>query len=232
MRRIADIAYIPHSPAAFFAEGRRSLSCGNNSGERMRQLSFRQYRAMDLALFAVIGAASQALITVAATRWYAEQLYVVSPVAAVTAIVMMRWGGFAALHAALGGAALSFFSGGSCKHFLIYVLGNLLSLAALPVLNRRGKETVRASVGQTLLFGAAVQELMLLGRMLMALVTGYGWQESLGFLTTDELSVVFTLVIVWIARRVDGLMEDQRHYLRRIQNEMQTEAQTKGGEQL
>lgn len=185
----------------------------------MKQMTLKQYRAMDLGLFAVILAASQLIITLAASRWFSDQLYVVSPVAAIAAIVMMRWGGWAAIHAALGGAAFTFFSGGSCKHLLIYAAGNLLGLAALWMLKRQGKQTVRDSVGQTLIFAALTQLLMLVGRMLAAALTGHDWSECLGFLTTDTLSFVFTLVLIWIARRVDGLFEDQVHYLRRVQKE-------------
>ena len=39
----------------------------------------------------------------------------------------------------------------------------------------------------------------------------------IGFITTDALSGFFTAVILWIARRQDGLFEDQKHYLLRIQ---------------
>ena len=185
----------------------------------MKQMSFKQYRAMDLVFFTLILAVSQLIITFAASRWFADQLYVVSPVAAVTAIVMMRWDLFALIPAAAGGVVLSLISGGSWKHILIYSVGNLLSLAALALLKRLGKQEVQGSTKLALFFAAAVQVLMLIGRMLTALVAGYGFFESLAFMTTDILSIVFTLVLVWIARRVDGLFEDQKHYLRRIQNE-------------
>lgn len=174
---------------------------------------------MDLVLFAVILLVSQGVITFSATHWFSDQLYIVSPVAAVAAIVMMRWGGFAALHAALGGAAICFFSGGSCKHLLVYAVGNLLCMLMLLMLKKLGKQAVRDHDKQSLLFAAGVQLLMMAGRALMALIVGFGWQGALGYITTDSLSIVFTLVLIWIARRVDGLFEDQKHYLRRIQNE-------------
>ena len=40
-----------------------------------------------------------------------------------------------------------------------------------------------------------------------------------GFITTDSVSYIFTLVIVWIASRLDGILEDQLHYLRRLNNQ-------------
>ena len=39
---------------------------------------------------------------------------------------------------------------------------------------------------------------------------------DLGFFTTDSLSLLFTFVIIWIARKLDGVYEDQKHYLLRI----------------
>jgi hypothetical protein len=40
----------------------------------------------------------------------------------------------------------------------------------------------------------------------------------LGFFTTDALSLLFTGLILWVARLLDGIFENQRHYLLRIHN--------------
>ena len=68
-----------------------------------RSFSFKQYRGIDLTLFALILCVTEMLIVNAARFWFADQLYTVSAVAAVTAIVLMRWGPWAAIHAVLGG---------------------------------------------------------------------------------------------------------------------------------
>ncbi len=183
-----------------------------------KKISFQQYRTIDLAIMAVLLLITQTLICVAATVWFKWELYIVSPVAIVTAIVMMRWGPWAALHAALGGVIYAVVSGGSLQQTAIYAVGNLLSMAAL-VFFRGGKEKLRSSAFLSVVFGICVQLLMLLGRALMALMMGHSLGEVWGFVTTDLLSVLFTAVVVWIARRVDGLFEDQKHYLLRIQEE-------------
>ena len=141
----------------------------------MNRYSFRQYRSIDLTMFAVILCVSEALIVTAANRWFPDQLYTVSAVGAVTAIVLMRWGPWALLHAVLGGIVFCIASHGSPRQFFIYCTGNILSLL-----------------------------------MLIPLRT------CLGFFTADVLSLLFTGVIVWIARRLDGIFEDQKHYLLRI----------------
>ncbi len=187
------------------------------------EISLKQYRAIDLACFSVLLILSQSLILWAASGWFVDQLYVVSPVAAVVAIVMMRWDAFAAVPAVLGGAAFCVVSGGTAEHFLIYCVGNLLSLVNVLLWKRCSKQRIYESAYAAMGYGLCVQLLMMVGRAAVAALCGYALRECLGFITTDSLSVVFTLVIVWIARRVDGLFEDQKHYLRRTQKERQSE---------
>lgn len=186
-----------------------------------QQLSFGQYRTIDLCIWGGILAVIQWVTVKASAVWFPQELYVVSPVAAVVTIVMMRWGLWAGIHAALGGLVFAASAGGNGQHILIYCAGNLLSLGALPILKLRTKEKIRQSAFASLMFALAVQCLMLLGRAGMALVLGASGAESLGFITTDILSVLFTLVVIWIARRADGLFEDQKHYLLRLERERQ-----------
>lgn len=184
-----------------------------------KQISFAQYRAIDLTIMAVLLAVSQGLISIAANVWFQWELYIVSPVAVITALVMMRWGSWGGIHAVLGAAVLVFASGGSGQHYVIYGLGNLLGLGGLVFFKLFGKERVRKSGFLAVCFALTVQLLMLAGRALVALAMGHSVWEALGFITTDLLSALFTGVIIWIARRIDGLFEDQKHYLLRIQEE-------------
>ena len=188
-----------------------------------RQISVQQYRAIDLTILALVLAFTQVLIQIAASFWFPEQLYVVSPVAAVTALVMMRWNGYAAIHAALGGIVLAAAAHGTGQHFLIYGCGNLLSLLALFFLKGLGKEKIRKDGFLAEVFALCVQLLMWLGRAGVAFLLGYTPEACLGFITTDVLSCLFTLVIIWIVRRIEGLFEDQIHYLLRLASERKVE---------
>lgn len=184
-----------------------------------QQITLSQYRSIDLGILAAVLVLCQSLIYLAVSRWFPEQLYVVSPVAAITALVMMRWSAWAGIHAALGGVLYAALSGGSWQHFLIYGIGNLLFLALLPLLRGGGKEKIRGDALLTIVFGLAVQLLMQLGRAVMAAALGFPLAGCLGFITTDLLSELFTAFVCWIVRRIDGLFEDQKHYLLRIQSE-------------
>ena len=188
-----------------------------------RQISFQQYRSIDLTILAVLLAISQFVIHVASSVLYPEQLYVVSPVAAMTALVMMRWNGYAAIHALLGGVLFTALSGGTWQHAVIYGGGNLLSLLAWLMLKGFGKERVRTDAVLAVVFALCTQVLMWLGRAGLAFVLGFEPAACIGFITTDALSGLFTAVIIWVVRRIEGLFEDQKSYLLRIQQERQVE---------
>jgi len=181
-----------------------------------RQLSFQEYRTIDLTLFAVILFIAEWMIVKAATWWFPDQLYTVSAVGAVTAIVLMRWGPWAAIHAALGGLVFCLASHGSGRQYIVYCAGNLLSMLALIPLKLLGGERIRLDGVLSVGFGLLTLLLMQLGRALVALILGTDFQTCLGFFTTDALSLLFTGLILWIARRLDGIFENQKHYLLRI----------------
>ena len=181
-----------------------------------RQRTWKEYRSIDLVLFAVLTAVFEYLIVGAAKWWFPDQLYVVSPAAALVAIVYMRWGAWGAIHAVESGFVFCLFSGGTGMQYLIYCVGNLLSLAALLLFRATDKEKVRQG-SLSLIFPLLVLVLMHAGRALMSILLGAAPAAAAEFFTTDSLSYIFTFVIVWIARRLDGIYEDQKHYLLRIQ---------------
>lgn len=185
-----------------------------------RQLTFQEYRALDLGLFALMFALFEfIIIRVSTSGLFWDQAYTVSLAAAITSIVYMRWGYWGGIHAALSGFLFVLYYGGRPDQYAVYTIGNLLSLAAVPVLLRKGKEEIRTGRFSSLLFPLAVILLMQLGRAVVSLLLGGSLGGASGFFTTDALSTLFTLVIVWIARRLDGIYEDQKHYLLRVQEE-------------
>lgn len=195
----------------------RRKKCGAEAGGTpvKRQRSWKEYRAIDLALLGAALAVFEFLIVQASNRWFPDQPFTVSLAAAVTAIVYMRWGPWGAVHTVEAGLVFCYFSGATGEQYLIYCVGNLLSLAVVPLMYKVGKERVRTG-WLALVIPALVWALMAAGRGLMALLLGKGPAAAIGFFTTDSLSLLFTLVIVWIAKRLDGIYEDQKHYLLRV----------------
>ena len=183
-----------------------------------RQRTWKEYRAIDLALLAAALAVFEFIIVWAANWWFPGQPFTVSLAAAMTSIVYMRWGAWGAIHAVEAGFVFCFFSGASGKQFFIYCIGNLVSVLAVLLLKALGKERVRTG-HLSLIFPLLVQVLMQAGRAAVALLMGADPANTVGFFTTDSLSLLFTFVIIWIARKLDGVYEDQKHYLLRIHAE-------------
>lgn len=191
------------------------------------QRTVSQYRAVDLGMFAIMLAVFETLVVTAARRWFPNEPYAVSVTPAITCIVLVRWGPWAALHAALGGLAFCLASGArDAAHLVIYGVGNLASMAALWPIRRWTPEGVRESVSRSLALAALVTLLMQAGRALLAVALGHPPATALGFFTTDVITLLFTLVIIWIVRRLDGVFEEQRHYLLRIAKQ---EREERGG---
>ena len=179
-----------------------------------------KYRWIDLSLFAVILIVFESTIVRAATEWFPKEAWTVSAVAAVTAIVMVRWGPWAGIHAVLGGIVFVLTSRGSGMQYAIYCIGNLAALAVYPLLKKWGWEKLHSNVLLLLLYGVLVLLAMQAGRAAVSLVFGTPPAVALGFVTTDVISYIFTTLILWIVSRLDGMLEDQKHYLKRL-NEQQ-----------
>ncbi|MBQ4639831.1 MAG: hypothetical protein IJB69_04840 [Clostridia bacterium] len=190
-----------------------------------RQITFRQYRAMDLFFFSLMLTVSETLITLGATIWFPGEPYTVSLSCAVMAIVMVRWGVWAAVPVTAGNLAFCLVSGAAPAQYAIYVLGSLAGLAVLPLLKKKGWQTLHDNVLFALLYGLLCALGMQGGRFLVALAFGNSLQVCAGFFTTDILSTLFSVLLVWIARKLDGMLEEQTHYLKRIQEEKEKEMQ-------
>ena len=187
------------------------------------QRTVQQYRSTDLAMFAVMLAVFESLVVVAARRWFPNEPYTVSVTPAITCIVLMRWGPWAGIHAALGGAVCCLVSGARPAHYAVYIIGNLLSLGALGLIRAWTPEGIRGSVSKSLLLALCVTLAMQLGRAIVSVATGAPPASALGFFTTDAITLLFTLVLIWIVRRLDGMFEEQNHYLQRLHRQEEEE---------
>ena len=112
------------------------------------------------------------------------------------------------------------------QQFMIYGIGNLFGLLSLLMIRLLGKDRICGNVLLVLLFALCTQLFMQMGRACIAVINGAAFETGIHFITTDALSGLFTMVIVWIASRLDGVFEDQISYLLRLQKEAEEE---KGG---
>ena len=200
-------------------KGKTIDSMGADSG-------LKRYQSMDLLIWTVLLFVFETIVVKAGTVWFRSQPWTLSLVPALTTIVYMRWGIYGVFYSALGGVAICFASKADTIQYVVYVLGNLFSAASLLMVKKMGKEKIRGGVFFSLLYATVVFLLMAVGRGVVSVILGKGFGAIVDFLTTDILSWVFALVIVWIARRLDGVFEDQISYLVRLKSEEEKE---KGG---
>ena len=186
-------------------------------------LSLKQYRNIDLAIMLAMLVTAEVVINIAARVWFPLEAYVLSPMTAIVCIVMMRWGPYAAVHAVGGGLALCIVSGADIGQYAVYCIGNCFALAALLLFKKWDKKTVRTKIPLTILFAVTAFCGVQIGRWLVGLVLGGSISDIVRLVTTDSLSLIFAVLTVLIARRIDGLFEDQVAYLLRTQAERMKE---------
>lgn len=189
----------------------------------MNNISLNQYKAIDLTILAVILAVAEFITAKAANVWFPDQLYTLSPTIAVVCIVMMRWSGFAAIHAVVGGLVFCIASGASTEQFAIYCAGNLLMLLPLIMIKFLGKQRIVNSIPLTVIYTVTTFLGAQLGRWIVSLFFGGAADSIIMFIATDLITLAFSVVLTLIARNVDGLFEDQKAYLIRTEAERMRE---------
>lgn len=188
----------------------------------MNNISFKQYRAIDLGIMAVILFFFE-MLTVFAGKWFPMQSYTLSPTTLMLCIVMMRWDGFAAIHAVVGGLAFCLAAGAEPKQYIIYCIGNCFALLGLILLKACGKEKVRKNIPLIFAYVVIVFLGIQTGRWIVSLFFGAELGSIVTFLVADSLSLLFAAVAVLVSRQMDGLFEDQKHYLIRTEEERMRE---------
>lgn len=188
----------------------------------MKEISFKQYRAIDLGIMTVIIFVFE-MLTVFAAKWFPMESYTLSPTTLMLCIVMMRWDGFAAIHAVAGGLAFCLAGGAKPEQFAVYCIGNCFALAGLILFKVCGKEKVRRKIPLTAVYTVIVFASVQIGRWLVSVCFGSSLDIIVKFFVSDSLSLLFALVGVFIARRMDGLYEDQKAYLIRTEEERMRE---------
>lgn len=188
----------------------------------MKQISFKQYRKIDIAILCILTALFEGIATFAAgyEMWAAQPL-AVSITLTMVCIAMLRWGAFAVIPSLVGAVTYCVISGGTLKQYIIYISGGLFCLLAVPILKKLGKDKVRLDFAKRLIFVATVYAAIELGRWLTSLFFELSISSIVAFLfsPTELLSLLFAVVVVSLAKNADGLIEDQKAYLLRLDRE-------------
>lgn len=185
----------------------------------MRRVSLEQYRSVDLMMWVVMTIVFESITTIATIKWFYLQPVALSITLALICAVMMRWNGYAAIIAAVGGFVVCVFSGANIEQYAIYCIGNMFALIALFMMKCLGKERIQNSFLKKTLFATVAYIGMALGRWVVSLFFGGDLTAFTVYITTDIMSLLFAVVVLHILGKCDGMIEDQKAYLRRVWEE-------------
>ena len=185
----------------------------------MKNLPFKQYRNIDLFLFGFLLIFSETITTLATNKWFYAQPIAISTTFVFICIMMMRWSGFAAIHATVGGLVFCIASGAKPHQYLIYIVGNCLALVAMLWFKLLTKEKIRKTPSLLVTFTISAYLLMQIGRWVVSLFFSGTLNTLLTFVTTDSITLLFAIAVMILMRKVDGIIEDQKTYLFRLQRE-------------
>ena len=191
-----------------------------------RIISLRQYRLTDLFLFAVILVAFEVILHFAFNAFHGD--FIFSPMLAITLIVMMRWGWPAVFYAVGDGLLFCLLnlksSNFSPEMFAIYIIGNAFIALLLLMTRFMGKKKIRDKWYFTLAFATVAWIAVVLGRAIVAACFGLSFVTALLAHFGDLVSYAICLVIILVMRKLDGMFEDQKAFLKRLDEERKEKA--------
>lgn len=189
----------------------------------MKQITFKQYKAIDISILSVLLLVFEALSIYASGKWFSHSGIALVPLISLTPLVvmimMMRWSEFAFITALVGGLSYCVACGGKPEQYVIYCVGNLFALFSLLIIKKVGKETVRNNTLYLVLISISTYLFITIGRWLVSLIFEPTFKTIMAFITTDIISLVVLIVGVISLRKSDGILEDQKAYLLRLDRE-------------
>lgn len=187
-------------------------------------VSYNQYKLFDIMLFMVIMAALEAVNVFAIKKWFPDMTFAVSLMFTVSLIVLVRWNFLAAifpvLHGVLYCAFLSAFQTVGVEEYITYAAGNSFILLSWFLFKLLPKEKLFSKWYYTIIYPVAGFVFVILGRSAVAACFGSNFVAYLGnTVFTESLNAAFALIALLILRRADGMLEDQKVYLKRVARE-------------
>lgn len=186
-----------------------------------RLISFRQYCLTDLFLFAVILVVFELILHFAGIAYGGT--FSVSPLLPITILVIMRWGWQGVFFAVGDGLLVCLLNlkteGFASYFFAVYTIGNAFIMLLLLMTKFMGKERIRGKWYFSVLFVLAGWIAVLIGRVLVFVCFGQNFTAALVGQLMDLLSPAIAVLLVLVMRRLDGMFEDQKHFLLRLDKE-------------
>lgn len=189
-----------------------------------RLISIRQYRLTDLFLFAAILVAAELLAFYAPRMFSGSAAFTFSLMVPIVLIVMMRWGWPSVLYAVFGGALVCLLGKVPGQTYAVYIIGNACISVMLLATKFFGKEKIAGKWYFSALFVVLGWLAVFLGRAIVSACFGFNFVSAIVSQLWDLLSLAMGVIVILVMRKLDGMFEDQKHYLKRLDAEKKEKA--------
>ena len=194
-------------------------------------MSFKAYRAIDLCIMTAIIIIGELILSFASNVWFKLDSLAISITLPILLIVSMRWGWRVVYPAAIGGLMSCLFSqisGGqkfTLQLLLISEVGTLTILFSLVWFKLIGKQKTKENLAIALCFAIVMYLLNSVGSgIATAIVNGDGLFACIVlYFTRNSITCLFAAIIIIIVRKLDGVFEDQKTYLLRLEKQKEQE---------
>ena len=190
-----------------------------------RLVSLRQYKYTDLFFFALALGISELLVFCAFNYWFKGTVdkFYINFMLAISLTVIMRWGWIGGVYAVVDGVVQCAIMGGTWQSYIIYMVGTACIFSVLILTKFVGKEKLRSRWFLTLPYILAGWVAVNLGIACTSAAFGDNFLVALGSSFGLGVYGIFglatTIVVIMIMRRLDGMFEDQKHFLIRQDEE-------------
>ncbi len=182
-------------------------------------ISLNLYRFLDIFIFSFIGLIFEYL-AYKILSVYDYPYFSISLIVLISSLIMMRWNKYSFIYPFISGIFYVFLNKGNIINYFIYGFGNMFILFNLLFLNKKRKDIKNNSFINSFYITNSFL-LVCFGRSIVSIFFENSFIDSfVSFLGTESLNFVFTLIILNIIRKIEGLYEDQVEYIKRIKLEV------------
>lgn len=182
-----------------------------------RLISFRQYRLTDIFLFAVLLVVFELILHFAFIAYNGKWTF--SPLVPMTLLVMMRWGWPSVFFAVGDGILYCALNAANYQNYIIYGVGNAFIMLLLLMIKFMGKQRIAGKWYFSALFVVLGWFAVVIGKATIASCFGLNFLSIFTANLTDLFSLGVAVIVILVMRRLDGMFEDQKFYLRRLEKE-------------
>lgn len=189
-------------------------------------MSLGKYRATDLAVLTFIACGLDAIILFAKSK-FPPMVYFwlsISMIISLIAIIRWNWWGLIPMVAsscfyilfsnyAMGKLLTVTGEGTVVKSLVVYAVGSLFIAVEMLYIRLVKKERICSSGWLLILYAVIGFVAVALGRSVVSVFFGDDFLISLaGYLQVDSLNLVWTIIILFITNKQDGILCDQKEY--------------------